>query len=228
MLSWLKAVTASWRRAASFYLEGRWLAISGIVGYIYVFFQTPLVGSLLGTAAVGQYRTAMTLVNGFQAFAVMVPALLYPRMIEWNRRGPDYLWQRQWQIMRVALLLFVPGVIAAFTFSPVVYRVLYGPVFLPAAFPFAMLLASKMVTVLNGIFGWGLWAQGRDRTMLTLTSVAAAASLSLNFLLIPRMGIFGAATVCLLSELIVLGGTILCSYRGLRVIASTPLEAIAT
>ncbi len=64
--------------------------------------------------------------------------------------------------------------------------------------------------------------------ILALTGVAAAASLALNFLLIPRMGIFGAATVCLLSELIVLGGTILCSYRSLRVPSSEPLEAVAT
>ena len=64
--------------------------------------------------------------------------------------------------------------------------------------------------------------------MLALTSVAAAASLALNFVLIPRLGIFGAATVCLLSELIVLGGTILFSYRGLRVTHLTSLAMAAT
>ena len=226
-LAFAKSCVTSWKRAARFYLDSRWLAISGIVGYIYVFFQSPLVGSLLGTAALGQYRTSMTLVNGFQAFAVMVPALLYPRMIEWNRTSPEYLWHRQWQIMRVALLFFLPGVVAAFALSPTLYKLLYGAVFLPAAYPFAMLLASKMVTVLNGIFGWGLWAQGRDRTMLALTSIAAAASLGLNFILIPYAGIFGAATVCLISELIVLGGTIYCSHRALRTTPPAPLEAVA-
>jgi O-antigen/teichoic acid export membrane protein len=228
LFSFLKSCLASWRRAARMYLDGRWLAISGVVAYIYVFFQTPLVGSLLGTAALGQYRTSLTLINGFQAFAVMVPALLYPRMIEWNRQGPEYLWQRQWQIMRVAMLFFVPGAIAGFVFSPILYKLLYGPIFLPAAYPFAMLLVSKMIVILNGIFSWGLWAQGRDRAMLTLTSIAAAASLGLNFLLIPMMGIFGAATVCMISELLILGGTILYSYRGLRTVAPAPLEAVAT
>jgi len=228
LFSFVKSCAASWKRAARFYLEGRWLAISGLVGYVYVFFQTPLVGSLLGTAALGQYRTSMTLINGFQAFAVMIPALLYPRMIEWNRISAEYLWQRQWQIMRVCMLFFIPGAIAAFALSPTLYKLLYGPIFLPAAYPFAMLLVSKMIVILNGIFSWGLWAQGRDRTMLALTSVAAAASLGLNFCLIPTMGIFGAATVCTISELLVLGGTVLYSYRGLRTSNPVAVEAVAT
>jgi len=35
-----------------------------------------------------------------------------------------------------------------------------------AAYPFAFLVTSKFVIVLNGIFGWGLWAQAEDKKML--------------------------------------------------------------
>jgi O-antigen/teichoic acid export membrane protein len=199
------------RSAARGYWDGRWLAITGIVSYLYIYLQTPLVGMLLGTDHVGQYRTATTLLNGFQAFAAMIPALLYPRMIEWNRKGPDHLWQQQWRFLRVAFGFFLPGAIFAFLLAPFAYQVLYGPAFSAAAYPFAMLVVSRMLMVLNGIFGWGLWAQHRDRLFLALTLFTAVISLGLNFVLIPRLGIFGAATVCVISETLMLISTMVAS-----------------
>lgn len=199
------------RTAGQDYWAGRWLAITGIVSYLYIYLQSPLIGFLLGTEPLGQYRTATALLSGFQAFAAMIPALLYPRMIEWHRIGPAHLWSHQWRIMRIGIGLFIPGVIAAFLFAPYVYQLLYGPVFLSAAYPFAMLVTSRMIMVMNGIFGWGLWAQHRDRLVLLITLFTAAISLVLNFTLIPRMGLIGAATVCVISETLMLLGTILAS-----------------
>jgi O-antigen/teichoic acid export membrane protein len=199
------------RTAGQAYWVGRWLAITGIVSYLYIYLQTPLIGALLGTASLGQYRTATALLNGFQAFAAMIPALLYPKMIEWHRTSPDHLWYHQWRIMRLATCLFIPGAALAFYFAPHVYHLLYGPAFLSAAYPFAMLLISRMLMVLNGIFGWGLWAQHRDRLVLLITLATAIISLSLNFTLIPRMGLLGAATVCVISESLMLLGTIVAS-----------------
>ncbi len=183
---------------------GRWVAITGLVSYLYIYLQMPLVGLLLGNESLGQYRTAGTLLNAFQAFAAMIPAVLYPRMIEWNRIGPEHLWKNQMRFSRVAFCFFIPGALAAFFLAPTVYRLLYGPAFLSAAYPFALLLVSKMIAVLNGIFGWGLWAQHRDGLMLRLTIATALLSLPLNFFLIPRLGLIGASGVCVFCETLML------------------------
>jgi len=81
--------------------------------------------------------------------------------------------------------------------------------------------------ILKGIFGWGLWAHGRNRTMLAPISIAAAASLGLNFILIPTAGIFGAVTACFISALLLLIGTNRYSDRTLRITVPAPLEAVA-
>lgn len=105
---------------------------------------------------------------------------------------------------RVAFCFFIPGALAAFFFAPYVYKLLYGPAFLSAAYPFALLLVSKMIAVLNGIFGWGLWAQHRDGLMLRLTVATAVISLPLNFYLIPHQGLLGAAAVGVICEALML------------------------
>lgn len=210
------------RAAAASYWTGRWLAITGLVSYLYIYLQAPLVGLLLGTEDLGQYRTAGTLLNGFQAFAAMIPGLLYPRMIEWHRQGADHLWRQQLRFLRVAVAFFIPGSIAAFLLAPLAYSVLYGPAFAAAAYPFAMLVVSRMLMVLNGIFGWGLWAQHRDRLFLGLTLFTAIISVGLNFVLIPRLGIFGAATVCVIAETLMLISTMVTSRILLRHSAPAP------
>ena len=134
----------------------------------------------------------------------MIPALLYPRMIEWHRIGPAHLWAKQMKFARVALCFFVPAALAAFLAAPHIYRLLYGPVFLSAAYPFALLLVARMLGVINGIFGWGLWAQNRDGLMLKLTIGGALVSLPLNFVLIPRFGLLGASGVCVICETLML------------------------
>ena len=85
----------------------------------------------------------------------------------------------------------------------------YGEVFARAAMPFAVLIAAQFVLVLSGIFSFGLWAQNQDRSLLILTSVAGAASVTLDVALIPSMGMMGAAVVSLAGELIILAGSVL-------------------
>jgi len=187
--------------------DGCWLAITGLLSYLYIYLQSPLIGLLIGNEALGQYRTAGTLLNAFQAFAAMIPALLYPRMIEWHRIGPAHLWAKQLKFASVALFFFIPGALGAFLLAPHIYRLLYGPAFLSAAYPFALLLVARMLSVINGIFGWGLWAQHRDRLMLWLTVGTAIISLALNFYLIPRLGLIGASGVCVICETLMLFAT---------------------
>jgi O-antigen/teichoic acid export membrane protein len=152
---------------------------------------------------VGHYRTACTLANAVHAFVAIVPVLLYPRMIEWAGQGARALWQHQLRVIVVASWCFLPLAVTVFAFSPILYRLIYGAEFLPAAYPFAVLVVAKMLMMLGGIYGCGIAAQGHDRWLLLITSITAAISLPLNLLLIPRFGILGAAAVAAASEAVV-------------------------
>ena len=216
------------RTAGEAFWAGRWLAITGLLSYLYIYLQSPLIGLMLGNEALGHYRTAGTLLNAFQAFAAMVPALLYPRMIEWHRIGPEHLWAKQLRLAGTALCFFIPGACAAFLFAPYFYKALYGPAFLSAAYPCALLLVARMIAVVNGIFGWGLWAQHRDRLMLWLTIATAVISLGLNFSLIPRFGLVGASSVCVLCETLMLFATAAASRIVLRQAAVVAIHSPKT
>lgn len=182
----------------------KWLFLSAVVTYGYTRFEQPMVGWLRSIEELGVYRSAWQIINGLQPLLMMVPLLLYPKLIRWKSVSTAHLWAQQKRVF----FLFLPWcallALVAFLVLPLAYPWIYGEAFVAAAVPCAILLVSKAVVVLNGIFAWGLWAAKRDLVMLALLSATAAISLGLNLALIPRFGIVAAASVNLFSECFVL------------------------
>jgi O-antigen/teichoic acid export membrane protein len=97
-------------------------------------------------------------------------------------------------------------VMLTFFILPVTYGSIFGEAFQSAALPCAILLTSKAVVLINSIFGWGLWAQHKDKAMLLLMTMVAIISVLLNFIFIPKMGMLAAASTNLMSEILILIG----------------------
>ena len=201
-------------------VESRWLAAMGCVIYLYISFEVPLLGYLTSLAELGRYRTAVNITVAIQSVLAIVPTLLYPRCVEWAKAGPAYLWQRQKHLALGLSVAALPGIVVLFAIMPTVFRLCYGAAFVAAAVPATILVTSKMVVLINGIFGAGLLAQARDRDMLCLTTGIACLSVLLNLAAIPRWGMVAAASVNLLSETCMLAGCLYLCHRRVRVVAA--------
>jgi O-antigen/teichoic acid export membrane protein len=182
----------------------KWLFLSAVVTYGYTRFEQPMVGWLRSIEELGVYRSAWQIINGLQPIFYMVPLLLYPKLIAWKQVSVQHLWTQQKRVFLLFLPWCVLFALAVTVLLPLVYPWIYGEAFKAAAIPCAVLLVSKAVVVLNGIFGWGLWAAQRDLTMLAIMTTVAFGSVLLNFLLIPRGGMLAAALVNLASETAIL------------------------
>jgi len=196
--------------------EGRWLFVSGLVIYVYVNLEVPMLGYLSSLTELGKYRVATNLVNSAQQVLGLVPMLLFPRFVEWRKQGSEVLWRKQLRLAALFLALGLPVCVLAFLLSPLVFRLLYGTAFASAAIPFAVLFTSKVVVVLNGLFSYGLWAQSQDRKVFWVLLPTAIISFACNFLLLPRYGMSAACCINLLSELLVLAGCFILARRHLK------------
>lgn len=183
---------------------GRWLIATGCAVYIFTSLDQPLVGWLYSIKEVGIYRTSIVLVGGVGAFTGYLPMLLYPRMLEWNHMGPAYLWQQQKKVLTYFGVFAIGLTIGAFLFGPLLYHYLYGPAFQRGSYPFAFLLAAKLIAVMNGILGWGMVAQKKERALFISMVYVATFSLVFNLIFIPLFGAIGASTVNMLSEVLML------------------------
>ena len=184
--------------------EGRWLIATGCAVYIFTSLDQPLVGWLYSIKEVGIYRTSIVLVGGVGAFTGYLPMLLYPRMLEWNQVGPAHLWHQQKKVLTYFGMFTIALTMGAFLFGPLIYHYIYGPAFQRGSYPFAFLLGAKLIAVMNGILGWGLVAQKKERALFISMVYVATFSLLFNLIFIPFFGAIGASSVNMLSEVLML------------------------
>jgi O-antigen/teichoic acid export membrane protein len=180
--------------------EGRWLILMGLINYILINSESPLLGYLHSIKEVGIYRTATTISFGIQGFLIMISDLMYPRLIEWRKQGLEYLWQRQKKVTLVLAAGLLPLGLTSFLITPFLFHFCYGPAFQRAAFPCALLLLSRMIAVLTRVYGYGLVAQKQDRKLAIVCSGIAVFSLISNCIFIPYYGIYASSVNNLVSE----------------------------
>lgn len=189
------------KKAWELILQSRWLFAASIAIYVFTTLEQPLLGWLSSVEELGKYMSAVKVMNIAAGFFGIVSTILYPRFIEWQKIGEEVLWRRQ---LKLFVLFGVGGGLACllgFFLIPFFYTMVFGKVFTQAGFPCAILVTSKFVATLGGVFYWGLLTKSRyDRfTTLVLIGVSIPSFLA-NYLLIPRWGMLTASSVNLASE----------------------------
>lgn len=199
-------VWGDFKQAAALAWESRWLFISTLAIYVYTTLEQPLLGWLYSLEELGKYRTAVTIVTAAQGLLGIIPMLLYPRFLEWRKQSEELLWSRQCKLAIAFAALGVVGIIGAFLLMPIIHPLLFGNAFAGAAIPGAILIVSKMVVIVNGIYGWGLMTDKYYDKRVSLSMLGAAVlSVTLNVALIPKYGMYAAACVNVVCETLLLG-----------------------
>ncbi|MGA8706212.1 MAG: oligosaccharide flippase family protein, partial [Steroidobacteraceae bacterium] len=151
--------------------RSRWLYVSSLAIYVYSSMEQPMVGWLASSTELGKYRTAVLSVNAANSFFLIIPNVLYPRFIEWQKRGLDLLWERQ----RRLAFAFACGGLAAVVLGaflvPILYPLVFGNAFAGAAVPCVILFAAKVVVIVTGVFYWGLMTDDKYDKPISLALI---------------------------------------------------------
>ena len=166
-------------------------------------FHILLLGLLRSDAEVGLFGAGWKLF----VFAIVIPGLIstlfMPRLSSLasqpeSRRAACLLFIETIIICAVPITIFGEALI------PQILTVLFGPSFLSASPVVALLLINGFVVSLNIGFGTPLLAVGRQQDFFYIVAAGAIAGVILNLVLVPLLGIMGAAVGTLVDELIIL------------------------
>lgn len=156
--------------------------------------DTALIGVFLSTAAVGTYDVAFKLQQLGAVFFYPATFLLPPVITRLQKEkrlseaGAVYQVVTKWMTL-VSLPLFL----AIFLFPGSVIRLTFGAKYLTGAPSLRILVVAIFVTVAFGANGASLVSLGHNRINFYVNGVMALLNVCLNVLLIPTMGITGAA-----------------------------------
>jgi exopolysaccharide biosynthesis WecB/TagA/CpsF family protein len=184
------------------------VSLAGVCTALLMWSDVLMVGHFLPTADVGIYQAAASvsmlfsfILGGFVAiFAPMIGELFERR--EMARLQELYRLTTKW-----TLYLTVPLYLAICFASRELMVVVFGSDFAPGAWPLIILATGQLANVAMGTVGLLLVMTGWHARWLLYALLMLVVALALNWLLIPRFGLVGAAvaTAVSLSALFLLG-----------------------
>jgi O-antigen/teichoic acid export membrane protein len=195
--------------------------VSLVMVQIYVSLDFLLLGYLSSSTAVGQYAAAAKIPLALTGLASVWVVILYPHAASLFTRDREALRRQVSRFTGLGIVVALPLLPIGFLAGKNVVTTLFGSAFAPAAIPFAVLLCSAGVVIVNSNVGNLLLACNDEKSFLAAVTAGAAVNLGLNFLLIPPYGPTGSAVATLAAESLVFGSM---AWRFQRVVGPISLE----
>lgn len=190
-----------------------WVFLIGSGSLIFSYADTIFIGYFMDNGDVGVYRVALQLTTAGTFLTTAIAGTLTPKFSNWSAKGdltqiPNILTKS----ITYGLLLAVPTAAGGILLSDRLLYFFYGAEFAAGGAACAILLLLQIVNVFMVFLGTTLSAIDHARQSFYASGSAALLNVALNVLLIPIIGIEGAAVASLVS--ITLNAVLLRYYLG--------------
>jgi O-antigen/teichoic acid export membrane protein len=197
---WLRAaMPAQVRHAKPAYAIKMWstvtapIFISNVVFIVFSRMDVVMVGILVGPKEAGIYAVAMRAGNLAQIGQTAMTATVAPRMSElyWSKREDEL----QHLVLTAVRWVFIPSLGLAIVMSLFATPILavFGHAFIAGRWVLIWIVVGQLVSVASGPVGWLMNLTGRQNETAIVFGATAALTMVGYFVLIPPLGMVGAA-----------------------------------
>ena len=204
------------------------LAVSGF--FILTTVDVIFIGYYLGNAEVGVYRVSLQLASLGVFVALALENVLFPRFSRWNEeRNHEIIATSLSRAYTYSLVLAIPFCVGGWLLADKLLYYLYGEAFTSGTLALMVLFPLYVIYVFQFLQTMTLNALNHPKDSFWITSIIVLVNIVLNILMIPVLGITGAAVATFISILIsaVLGYLVLRKYLSVK-IEKKPLLHILT
>jgi O-antigen/teichoic acid export membrane protein len=177
-----------------------WFMVTPILGQLFHYVTRVCVQRLMGSADQGIYSAAENIAAMTAAIGTAVSNVIYPHLsTAWEQgRREEALTRLDFMIRLTAVSLLVLGLILSLL-GNVLVETLLGPEYAPAADILPYLIVFYTFTISMWLFG--VYPSLIERTYVSTIGLISALPINLlaNLVLIPRLGILGAAVATMVS-----------------------------
>ena len=182
-------------------LKDSWMLVfSSMVVMIYMRIDQIMIKEMLGDYEVGIYSAAVKLSEAFYFLPVLLSASVFPAIIN-ARKESAALYQKRMQRLYTFLIWLAIIVALPITLlSEWLIMLLFGEAYLPAGQVLMIHIWAAVFVFMGVAFSKYLLAENLQKIAFQRTLLGAIANVCLNFILIPKYGLKGAATATLLAQ----------------------------
>ena len=185
------------------------MTVAGVSGIIYAYVDSVMIGYFMTSTDVGYYRAAYTVVFAIVGLVSSVSGVLFPTFTQMGNEDINTALER---LIRYTSVIVFPFSLSIFYLSEEIVKVIYGVDYLAAVQAMVILsfaLIPGAFTYLGTIFG----ARERADISACIQTFSMTLNVILNYFLILRMGIAGAALATVISRFFMISIVVFLLYR---------------
>jgi len=199
----LHFVRFGWRHLKSLSTFAFWSFLTSSGMMVFAHADTVVIGYYLSNAEVGVYHIVLQLAAMATFTTTALRSTLWPKVSRWGAIGElELIEESLSRAFTYSLILAVPVLAGGVLLGDRLLYFLYGAEFARGHTALMILLVVQIVNIFMFFSTSYISALNRVKDLFKVTIVAAAANIVLNIILIPMMGIVGAAVATLLTMLL--------------------------
>lgn len=194
----LSLVSFKWKHIKSLSIFSFWLFLTSSGVLVFSQADTVLIGYFMNTKDVGIYRVVLqfTMIAAFSSNALRMT--LWPKISQWGKTKELNLVEESLsRAISYSLLLAVPVLVGGILLGDRLLYSFYGADFAQGYHVLIVLLAVQVVNIFQHFFTMYLDALDHPQESFKVTAIGVGANIALNIILIPLIGINGAAIATL-------------------------------
>lgn len=159
-----------------------------------------IISSFVGVTEVGYYSLAVALTERLWTLPANIGYIMFPEISSSSKEAGDKLTAKVARNVFFAVTILAVLLILS---SRYIIQFLYGEAFLPAVVPISIMLVGGAFYSLARIIGVQILGQGKPHIFMYVTLVSLVVTVTLDFLLIKKWGMIGAALAATLGYCII-------------------------
>lgn len=180
------------------------LGLASIFGAIFVNIDSVIMGYFGQTTQVGYYNAARRIVGFLIIPATLISVSFFPVLNKIFKESLKKL-QRIWNFyMESMIVLSIPLVAGGLIFAPRIINFIYGQNFNTSIIALQILISIVGINFLYYPYILMLIISHQQKKILQINLIAVITNISLNFLLIPRYNLYGAAVASVITYIVFL------------------------
>jgi O-antigen/teichoic acid export membrane protein len=173
---------------------GGYVVLANSMGLIQTYTDSIMLGYFMTEIDVGIYAVAILLAQAIRLPSQAIQMITSPTIAtHWGKNEVDNIENLINKAMKYTAIFIIPvGFLAAFLAHEII-TLIFGAEFVPAVFPLQILVIGTVIVAIQSSVGGALSSTAYVSMVFKLSGVTMVANIILNLLLIPRLGITGAA-----------------------------------
>ncbi len=177
------------------------LAISGVFLLIAFRIDTLILLWINGTAAVGFYNAAFSLMTALMFVPFVYVSAIFPLLSRLNVSSKELLKYSYEKSFKYLIILSLPIAVGTTLLASPIILMIYKSAFSQSIAALQILIWAIPLIFVNYILGTAINSINKQRETVKTTFIAMLLNIALNLLLLPRYGLIAACYITILTEL---------------------------